>query len=115
MKSQLPPFYQTYPLLPARGLASWLVSTAVEGWDGLLTHPLPARPPGPAAHMIKCTYGHMHTALPFILQPPGLARRPANGRITCAEARRHGIAPVHSDHQAYEFMRDGDGDGVVCE
>lgn len=38
-----------------------------------------------------------------------------NGRITCAEARRHGIAPVHSDHPAYEFMRDGDGDGVVCE
>ncbi|MCY4079141.1 MAG: excalibur calcium-binding domain-containing protein [Caldilineaceae bacterium] len=38
-----------------------------------------------------------------------------NGRITCAEARRHGIAPVHSDHPAYAFMRDGDGDGVVCE
>ena len=38
-----------------------------------------------------------------------------NGRITCKEARRHGIAPVHSDHPAYEFMRDGDGDGVVCE
>ena len=38
-----------------------------------------------------------------------------NGRITCAEARRHGIAPVHRGHPAYEFMRDGDGDGVVCE
>ncbi len=38
-----------------------------------------------------------------------------NGRITCAEARRHGIAPVHSDHPAYAYMRDGDGDGVVCE
>ena len=38
-----------------------------------------------------------------------------NGRITYAEARRHGIAPVHSDHPAYAFMRDGDGDGVVCE
>ena len=36
-----------------------------------------------------------------------------NGRITCAEARRHGIAPVHNDHPAYEYMRDGDG--VVCE
>ena len=36
-----------------------------------------------------------------------------NGRITCAEARRHGIAPMHSDHPAYAFMRDGDG--VVCE
>jgi hypothetical protein len=38
-----------------------------------------------------------------------------NGRITCAEARVHGIAPVHRDHPAYPYMRDGDGDGVVCE
>ncbi|MCY4508624.1 MAG: excalibur calcium-binding domain-containing protein, partial [Acidobacteria bacterium] len=38
-----------------------------------------------------------------------------NGRITCAEARRHGIAPVPRSHPAYQYMRDGDGDGVVCE
>lgn len=38
-----------------------------------------------------------------------------NGRITCKEARRHGIAPVSRDHPAYPFMRDADGDGVVCE
>ena len=38
-----------------------------------------------------------------------------NGRITCKEARGHGIAPVSRDHPAYPFMRDGDGDGVVCE
>ena len=38
-----------------------------------------------------------------------------NGHITCKEARRHGIAPVRSDHPAYPYMRDGDGDGVVCE
>ena len=38
-----------------------------------------------------------------------------NGRITCEEARRHGIAPVQGSHPAYPFMRDGDGDGVVCE
>ena len=38
-----------------------------------------------------------------------------NGRITCAEARTHGIAPVHRDHPAYPYMRDGDGDGIVCE
>ena len=38
-----------------------------------------------------------------------------NGQITCAEARRHGIEPVPRDHPAYRFMRDGDGDGVVCE
>ena len=38
-----------------------------------------------------------------------------NGRITCKEARRHGIAPVPRSHPAFRFMRDGDGDGVVCE
>ena len=38
-----------------------------------------------------------------------------NGRITCKEARRHGIAPVHRSHPAYRFMLDRDGDGVVCE
>ena len=38
-----------------------------------------------------------------------------NGRITCAEARAHGIAPVRQGHPAYQYMRDGDGDGVVCE
>ncbi len=38
-----------------------------------------------------------------------------NGRITCKEARRHGIAPVPKGHPAYPYMRDGDGDGVVCE
>ena len=36
-----------------------------------------------------------------------------NGRITCKEARRHGIAPVPRGHPAYPFMHDGDG--VVCE
>ena len=38
-----------------------------------------------------------------------------NSRISCKEARRHGIAPVSRDHPAYQYMRDGDGDGVVCE
>ena len=38
-----------------------------------------------------------------------------NGRITCKEARQHGIAPVHRSHPAYRFMSDGDGDGMVCE
>ena len=38
-----------------------------------------------------------------------------NGRITCKEARRHGIAPVPRTHPANRFMHDGDGDGVVCE
>ena len=38
-----------------------------------------------------------------------------NSRITCAEARLHRIAPVHRTHPAYRYMRDADGDGVVCE
>ena len=38
-----------------------------------------------------------------------------NGRITCAEARAHGIAPVRRGHPAYQYMNDRDGDGVVCE
>ena len=38
-----------------------------------------------------------------------------NGRISCAEARAHAITPVRQGHPAYQFMRDGDGDGVVCE
>jgi len=38
-----------------------------------------------------------------------------NGRISCAEARAHGIAPVYSNHPAYPYMTDADGDGVVCE
>lgn len=39
----------------------------------------------------------------------------SNGRITCKEARGHGIAPVSRDHPAYRFMDDRDGDGMVCE
>ena len=38
-----------------------------------------------------------------------------NGRITCAEARIHGIAPVRRGHPAYPYMDDRDGDGIVCE
>ena len=38
-----------------------------------------------------------------------------NGRITCAEAREHGIAPVPRGHPAYQYMNDGDNDGIVCE
>ena len=38
-----------------------------------------------------------------------------NGRITCADAWAHGIAPVRRGHPAYQYMRDADGDGVVCE
>ena len=38
-----------------------------------------------------------------------------NGRITCAEARAHGIAPVRRGHPAYQYMNDADDDGVACE
>ena len=45
-----------------------------------------------------------------------------NGRISCAEAREHGIAPVYdparypdTGNPAYNYMDDRDNDGVVCE
>ena len=38
-----------------------------------------------------------------------------NGKITCAEAVRHQIAPVRRGHPAYRFMLDRDSDGIVCE
>lgn len=38
-----------------------------------------------------------------------------NGRISCAEATNHGIAPLCSTYPAYRNMPDADGDGVVCE
>ena len=39
----------------------------------------------------------------------------SNEEISCPEARRHGIAPVHRNHPAYQYMDDRDGDGVVCD
>ena len=49
------------------------------------------------------------------LEPLDSRAEGENGRITCAEARAHGIAPVHRGHPAYQYMNDADGDGVVCE
>lgn len=58
---------------------------------------------------------HRVRTLPAAGDPLALWDDNANGRITCAEARRHGIAPVRRSHPAYPFMHDGDGDAVVCE
>ncbi len=38
-----------------------------------------------------------------------------NGRISCAEARSHGITPVKRGDPAYPYMSDRDGDGIICE
>lgn len=38
-----------------------------------------------------------------------------NGKISCKEARSHGIAPVRRGDEAYKYMSDRDGDGIVCE
>lgn len=38
-----------------------------------------------------------------------------NGKISCVEARAHGIVPVKRGHPAYQFMYDRDGDGTVCK
>ncbi|WP_420635201.1 excalibur calcium-binding domain-containing protein [Candidatus Palauibacter sp.] len=68
---------------------------------GPITIPPATRPPAP------------QVATPG--SPLALYDDNGNGRITCAEARAHGIAPVSRGHPAYEYMRDGDGDGVACE
>ncbi len=41
--------------------------------------------------------------------------RNGDGTITCDEAKADDIAPVSFTHPAYDFMDDGDSDGVVCE
>jgi len=46
--------------------------------------------------------------------PPVLHNDSGNGRIACAEARNHGIAPAYSTHPAYPCMTDAHGDGIVC-
>ncbi len=38
-----------------------------------------------------------------------------NGKISCSEARAHHITPVLKHHEAYKYMNDRDGDGVVCK
>ena len=46
-----------------------------------------------------------------------LAHYDANGdgKITCAEAEKHGITPVQDGHAAYRYMDDRNNDGVVCK
>ena len=48
--------------------------------------------------------------------PPVIKRWDDNrdGRISCTEARRHGIAPVRRGHSAYPYMHDANDDGIVC-
>lgn len=39
-----------------------------------------------------------------------------NGQVTIAEAKAAGFAmPIHADHWLYQYMHDGDGDGMVGE
>jgi len=81
--------------------------------DGLEHITNPIAPPGPV------TISPLTEERPPPVNTPGSALvlydDNGNGRISCAEARAHGIAPVERGHPAYEYMRDGDGDGVVCE
>ena len=79
---------------------------------------------GTAMEIVACTTTAPGPAAPTAGTPGapagdvdalGLWDDNGNGQITCTEARRHGIAPVPRGHPAYRYMRDGDGDGVVCE
>ena len=71
------------------------------------TNMIATRPGGPAEPPCRAT-----TATSDALRLYDTNR---NGRITCKEARSHGIAPVPRGHPAYALMYDRDGDGVVCE
>ena len=86
-----------------------------------LAQNIPAAPtPAPAPTNTPVSSPNTPTSAP---QPPPAQSGNAlelyddngNGRITCAEAERHGIAPVRRDHPAYQYMTDRDGDGIVCE
>ena len=72
------------------------VSTELIMFDPVAT-PAPADPPAPVPEALAAWDDNR------------------NGRLSCAEARAHGLAPVKRDHPAYAFMTDRDGDGVVCE
>ena len=88
--------------------------------------PLLVRGPGdrgPATVLAGCGSTELITfargAVPTTVAPTGSVPEAIaawddnrNGRVSCAEARAHGIAPVTRDHPAYPFMRDGDGDGI---
>ena len=56
-----------------------------------------------------------------VFDPLGTVRPRVSGRsaggagVRKKLARRHGIAPVRREQPAYRYMRDSDGDGVVCE
>ena len=80
----------------------------------------------PSTEMVVLAPGGSTTATPTRAVPATPSSGPdvdalalwddnGNGRITCAEARAHGIAPVRRGHPAYQYMRDADDDGVVCE
>ena len=87
--------------------------------------------PREAAALDRVLVGCLSTEMFVVLRPAASPQRPTpppsasealarwddndNGRITCAEARRHGIAPVRRGHPAYPYMRDADNDGIVCE
>ena len=79
----------------------------------------------------KCSWIHDESAFkrsPHGIEALALFDDDLNGQISCFEARKHGIAPVHSNHPAYLHMRyahirenDGaggygdEGDVIVCD
>ena len=107
------------PVVP-RGLPQNVAQGAVTGRGDP-----PATPAPTAVPVVTSPPAPRPTAAPIVTTPVPTTASPAggnaldlyddngNGRITCAEARAHGIAPVERGHPAYEYMRDGDG--VVCE
>ena len=114
------------PAPPTATIAPPTATTAAQEPTATAVPATATRPaPAPTATAVPATATPIPettpTAVPANATPPAtndalaLYDDNGNGRITCAEARRHGIAPVHRGHIAYPFMNDRDNDGVVCE
>ena len=70
-----------------------------------------------AAYLVRKEWDNRRLRQAAASQVPVLQRYDdnGNGRISCREARRHGIAPAAREHPAYPYIRDLDRDGIACE
>lgn len=65
---------------------------------------------------VEMVFSHSPTPTPTVVtnDPLRMYDDDRNGRISCQEARNHGIAPVHSVHPAYPHMDPPGQNGVAC-
>ena len=85
---------------------------------GAMSFPMQARIAQQSVHGLEVVLDERPAAARAAVDTSEALRRRegnGNGRISCSEARRPGIAPVVAEHPAYPLMRDRDGDRTVCE